>query len=176
MLNKIFTRQPRLEHADPAQRLLGLAELPPEADDLVRLLAADPAPEVRVAAAQRCTSADALAAAMKTESDPAVRAAVGAALGNVLAQPNLSDDVQALFDADAITDEIRVLAARRASTPERRRRAIDAIREEEALMGLALEAEHAETRMAAAERVQSQQGLQRLADAAKNKDNGVARL
>ena len=44
MLSKMFTRQARLDDADPAQRLLALAELPPDADDLARLLTADPAP------------------------------------------------------------------------------------------------------------------------------------
>jgi hypothetical protein len=33
MLNKIFPRQSRLDHPDPEQRLLGVAELPAESDD-----------------------------------------------------------------------------------------------------------------------------------------------
>jgi hypothetical protein len=42
------------------------------------------------------------------------------------------------------------------------------------LLDLALGAEHADTRMAAAERIQSKDTLQKLADSARNKDNGVA--
>ncbi|OGA96782.1 MAG: hypothetical protein A3G27_06970, partial [Betaproteobacteria bacterium RIFCSPLOWO2_12_FULL_66_14] len=49
-------------------------------------------------------------------------------------------------------------------------------REEGLLVDLALAAEHAETRIAAAERVQTREGLQRLADAAKDTDRGVSRL
>ena len=44
------------------------------------------------------------------------------------------------------------------------------------LVELALTAEHAETRMAAAERVHTPEGLRKLADAARDKDRGVARL
>ena len=47
MLNKILSRTPLHEHADPAQRVLGVAELPPDSAELVQLLRADPAPEVR---------------------------------------------------------------------------------------------------------------------------------
>ena len=65
-------------------------------------------------------------------------------------------------------------AARR--TRERRRAALAGIRDEDALVELALLAEHAETRIAAAERVRTPDGLRKLADAAKNKDHGVARL
>ncbi len=72
----------------------------------------------------------------------------------------------------------RSASTSRAARPdaERRRSAIAAIREEAALIELALTAEHAETRMAAAERVRTPEGLRRLADAARNKDHGVARL
>jgi hypothetical protein len=59
---------------------------------------------------------------------------------------------------------------------ERRRAAIAGVRDEAALIDLVLHGEHAETRMAAAERVSTPDGLRKLADAAKNKDHGVARL
>jgi hypothetical protein len=66
--------------------------------------------------------------------------------------------------------------ARRAPDPGRRRAAIAGIRDEASLIGLALGAEHADTRTAAAERVRTPAGLKQLADGAKNKDRGVARL
>ena len=43
MLNNIFSRQSRLEHPDPAQRLLGLAELSPDSEEVARLMVTDPA-------------------------------------------------------------------------------------------------------------------------------------
>ena len=90
MIARIFSRSALHEHADPAQRVEGVAALPPDSEDLARLLATDPAPEVRTAAAQRCSGLPALAEALKTESDPAVRAAVTAALGGSWMRPMLS--------------------------------------------------------------------------------------
>ena len=66
------------------ERVSGVVELPPESDELASLLAIDPAPEVRVAAANRCTNLGALAAAWDSETDPAVRAALASALAIVL--------------------------------------------------------------------------------------------
>ena len=54
MIIKNPFRSPLHEHPDPAQRVLGVSELPPDSDELAGLLAADPAPEVRAAAAGRC--------------------------------------------------------------------------------------------------------------------------
>ncbi|MEO8753221.1 MAG: DUF349 domain-containing protein [Casimicrobiaceae bacterium] len=176
MLNKIFARQPRLEHADSAQRLLGLAELAPESDDIARLMAADAAPEVRAAAALRCVDADAIAAALATEADPAVRAALDEAFVSALAQIADDDKAKALLEADATTDAARAQLAHCASSATRRRMAINTLREEDRLVEVALGAELAETRMAAAERVHSRAALQRIAEAAKNKDHGVFRL
>lgn len=176
MLNKIFTRQPRLDHPDPAQRLLGLAELPPEAEDVARLLREDPAPLVRTAAARRCASLDALARALGSETDPEVLDALTTTLTTTLADTPDCDRAQALLAGDAVTDALRSEVARRAQSVARRRLAIESLREEQPLIDLALSAEHAETRMAAADRVHSQTGLQRLADLSKNKDHGVSRL
>ena len=44
------------DHADPARRVTAVATLPPESDELAALLGTDPAPEVRIAAANRCTN------------------------------------------------------------------------------------------------------------------------
>ena len=41
-----------LHHANPARRLVAVAKLPPESDELAVMLANDPAPEVRAAAAK----------------------------------------------------------------------------------------------------------------------------
>ena len=176
MIANPFSRTALHQHAEPAQRLLGVAALPPDSGELARLLATDPAPEVRIAAARRCADAAALASAWETETDGGVRLALASALGNVLAQTQDSTGAQALLAADGCTDAIRIEVARHAAGAERRRAAIAGIRDEAALVELALLAEHTETRMAAAERVRTADGLRKLADAAKNKDHGVARL
>ena len=176
MIANLFSRTALHQHADPAQRILGLAALAPDAGELAQLLAADPAPEVRSAAARRCADLAALAAAWDRETDAAVRLALAAALGDVLAQAQASVSAQALLAADSCTDAIRIDVARRARDAELRRAAIAGIRDEAALVELALAAGHAETRMAAAQRVLTSEGLRKLADAAKNKDHGVARL
>src|SRR5439155_16988584 len=54
--------------------------------------------------------------------------------------------------------------------------AVAAIREEALLVELALTAEDAKTRMGAAQHVRTPDGLRKLADAAKDRDRGVARL
>ena len=81
MIARIFSRSALHEHEDPAQRVQGVVALAPDSSELAQLLAADPAPEVRTAAAQRCSELSVLAEALKTEADPAVRAAVATALG-----------------------------------------------------------------------------------------------
>jgi hypothetical protein len=174
-IKRLFRSAPH-EHADPARRILAAADLPPDSDELVALLATDPAAEVRVAAANRCTDLGTLAAAWEREADPTVRVALASALGIVLAETHDSAKASAFLDLDACTDDIRVDVTRRASDVERRRSAIAAIRDESVLVELALTAEHAETRIGAAERVRTPEALRKLADVAKNKDKGVARL
>jgi len=149
VLNKLLSRTSLLEHADPAQRVLGVAELPPDASELAQLLRTDPAPEVRAAAALRCTDMDALAASWRAESEPQTRKAIVESIGRRL---------------DAATDG------------EQLRAAIDGLGEEDLWVDIALSAPHAPVRLAAAERVHSAEALRRLADSAKDKDRGVARL
>ena len=176
MITKLFLRSAQHEHAEPAQRVLGAAQLAPDSDELARLLAADPAPEVRAAAARRCADLAVLAAAWQTETESAVRVALASALGDALAETQDSAGARELIEADHCTDEIRADVARRTQDAERRRIAIAGIRAEDPLIELALTAGHAETRMAAAERVRTPDGLRKLTAAAKNKDHGVARL
>jgi hypothetical protein len=176
MATNIFSRTAAHKHADPAQRLIGVAQLPPDSQDMAQLLATDPAPEVRAAAAQRCADVTVLAAAWGAEADPAVRAAIACALGNALALTHDGARAQAVLDADNCTDVIRSVVACRAQDPERRHAAIAGIRDEAALVELALGAERADTRSAAAGRVLTAGGLKKLADGAKNKDRGVARI
>jgi hypothetical protein len=148
VLNKLLSRTSRLEHADPAQRVHGIAELPADAAEFVGLLSADPAPEVRAAAAGRCADFAALGACWQTESEQAVREAIVESLGRAL-------------------DEM----------PEGARpAAIDGIESQELLVEIAIAAAHAPVRMAAAERVHAPEALRRLAEAAKDRDRGVARL
>lgn len=176
MITNLFLRSALHAHPEPAQRVRGAAELAPDSSELAQLLAADPAPEVRVAAARRCADLVTLAAAWETETDLAVRDALVSALGSVLSETQDGAAARALLEADRCTDAIRSEVARRTQNVDRRHVAIGAIRDEEPLIELALAAEHAETRIAAAERVRTVEGLRRLADGAKNKDNGVARL
>ncbi len=149
MINNLFSRQPQHLHADPIQRVAGVALLPPDSDDVARLLTTDPAPEVRIAAARRCADPVKLEAAWRTETDAAVRAALVGALADAL---------------DAMTDA------------ESRSQALANVGDEALLIELALDASHAETRKAAAARVTTTTGLQKIAEAAKSKDRGVARM
>jgi hypothetical protein len=176
MIARIFSRSALHEHEDPAQRLQGVAALAPDSNELAQLLAADPAPEVRTAAAQRCSELPALAEALKTETDPAVRAAVTAALGGVIAQAADGTPAASFVEADACTDAVRSAVARHTQDSDRRRAAISHMRDEGLLVDLALTAELAEARQEAAGRVETPEGLRKIADAAKNKDRGVARL
>ena len=165
-----------LHHPDPARRIIAVAKLPPESDELAVLLATDPAPEVRIAAANCCGNLSVLAAAWENESEPTVRAALAAALGTLLSESPDSAGATALLGAEQCTDAMRADVARRASDVERRRSAIASIREEALLVELALTAEHADTRMAAAQHVRTPEGLRKVADVARDKDRGVARL
>ncbi len=176
MITNLFSRTALHQHADPAQRILGVAALPPDSGELRQLLVGDPASEVRLAAAQRCADLAALASAWETEGHAGVRLALASALGNAIACTQDSVLAQTLLAADSCTDAIRIEMVRRAQDAALRRAAIAGIRDEAALVELALLGEHAETRMAAAERVSTPDGLRKLADAAKNKDHGVARL
>ncbi len=176
MITKRLFGPPLHEHADHEQRVLGASKLPPDSTELAKLLATDPAPEVRAAAAGRSVDVAALAAAWRTEADPTVRTALAAALGPVLAETQQSDAATALLESDECTDAIRSEVARRAPDADRRRVAIAALRDENSLVEVAIGAGHAAMRMAAAERVHSPEGLHKLADAARNKDHGVARL
>jgi hypothetical protein len=175
MIANPFSRTALHLHAEPAQRILGVEALPPDSDALAQLLSLDPAAEVRIAAAGRCSALPALAAAWEAETDAGVRLALAAALGAALAQTQDGALAQAVLAADHCADAIRLEVARSAKDLPRRRAAICGMRDEAALVELALRAEHAETRMAAAARVRSAGGLRKLADAAKNKDHGVAR-
>ena len=176
MIAKNLFRSALHEHAEPAQRVLGVSKLPPDSDELASLLTADPMPEVRAAAAMRCTNVAALAAVWETEADSVVRMALAAALGPMLAETQHSDVAAAFLESAGCTDAIRLDVVRHAPDADRRRVAIAALRDEGALIEVALGAEHAETRMAAAERVHAPEGLRKLADAARNKDHGVSRL
>jgi hypothetical protein len=175
MISTRFFR-PLHEHADPAQRVLGVAQLAPDSPDLAQLLAADPAPEVRAAAARRCTGVAALGAALATEPEPSVRAALEGSLGPVLALASDDAAATALLQSDHCSDVIRAEVARTTADAQRRQVAIAAMRDEHHLVAIALAAEHAETRLAAAERVHAPDALRQLLDGARNKDRGVARL
>src|SRR5947207_1143326 len=123
-----------LHHTDPARRIIAVAKLPPESDELAVLLATDPAPEVRIAAANCCGNLSVLAAAWENESDAAVRAALAAALSTLLSESPDSVRATVLLGAAQCTDAMRADVARRAPDVERRRSAIAAIHEEALLV------------------------------------------
>ncbi len=177
MITRLFNRTALHEHVEPAQRVLGVAELAPDSEQLKGLLAADPAPEVRAAAARRCADAAALAAALATEVDGTVRAALAAALADALCALPDAATAGALLAGDRCTDAIRARgrparAGRRA--PPRGDRGDRATKPR--WSSSRRTRAHAETRLAAAERVHLPESLRRLADAARNKDHGVARI
>jgi hypothetical protein len=175
VLNKLFGA-PLHQHPEAAQRVLGLAQLPPDAKALADLLASDPAPEVRSAAADRCADVGALEAALQSEAEPAVRAAIGAALGRLLATLPDAAVVARVLAAPHCTDDVRAGIALHGTDPDRQRAALDGVVDPARLVDVALAATHAPQRLAAAERVHEPQALRRLYEAAKEKDRGVARL
>ena len=100
-----------LLHADPARRVIAVAKLPPESDELAALLASDPAPEVRIAAANCCNNLSVLATAWENEPDAAVRAVLAAALGTLLSESPDSARATALLGAAQCTDAMRARVA-----------------------------------------------------------------
>jgi hypothetical protein len=174
VLDKLFGSRLH-EHADAAQRVLGVAALPPDSKLLVPLLRDDASPEVRRAAAAQCNDAAELAAALAAETEPSVRTAIVEALGKALATGDAAG-ARAAVAAPDCTDAVRVQVALHAAGAELRDTALAAITDEEALVDVALAAEHATLRLAAAERVHGEGPLRRLLKGARDKDRGVARL
>jgi hypothetical protein len=174
LLDKLFSR-PLHEHAEPAQRVLGVQALPPDSTELAKLLQGDPASEVRAAAAGRCGDLIVLAAAWRSEAVPDVRTAIAVSLGKAVAETADHAAAQALLEAQDCSDAVRASVVHHANDPARRDLAIAGINDENVLVELAVAAAHAPTRLAAAQRVQSPEALRRLADAAQDRDRGVAR-
>jgi len=175
VLNKLFGSAQH-EHPDATQRLAGVAALPADSKVFAQLLATDPAPEVRAAAAGRCTDPAALAAALQAETEPPVRDVIAAALGGVVAALDDDGEARAVLAAPHCTDAVRAAVAIATQDGERCRIAIDGIGDESVLVDVALAAARAPGRLAAAERVHAPEHLRRLADGARDKDRGVARL
>ena len=176
MLDKLFFGSRLHEHADPAQRVLGISALAPDSPALVALLTADPSPEVRTAAAHRCRDAAPLFAALKAEGDPQVRAALSASLGGVLATTTDAEAAAAVLGAAGCPDAVRAEIALHTQDEARRAAAIAGIADEDVLVRVSLDAERASVRLAAAERVHAVEPLRRLLKGSIDKDRGVARL
>jgi len=176
VLDKLFFGPAPHEHTDPTQRVAGIAALPPDSKVIAQLLASDPSPEVRTAAATRCSDPAALATALKTEMDPQVRAAIADSLGKLLAATADDGIVRTMLSAPECVDAVRARVALHSKDDERRRIAINGIGDEDMLVDVALGAEHASVRLAAAERVHAPEALRRLVKGARDKDRGVARL
>lgn len=176
MLNKIFFRSDLHDDVDPAQRILGVEALAADSAVLASLLALDPSPEVRAAAALHCSDLGSLGAALASETAAPVIAAIGTSLGKLLAASPDSAAVEAVLGAKECTDAIRAAVALHTEDEARCTLAIDGIRSEDALVDLSLAAAHARVRLAAAERVHASDNLRRLAEGARDKDRGVARL
>jgi hypothetical protein len=176
VLDKLIFGSRLHEHADPAQRVAGVQALPPESPLLAQLLAADPAAEVRAAAAARSTDGAALANALASEPEPAVRTAAAAALGALLAAAPDAALAQRLLTASGCNEATRVLVALNARDEAQRQSALSQISDEPSLVEIALGAEHAAVRAAAAGRVRTEASLRLLLKGARDKDRGVARL
>ncbi len=175
MLDKLFG-SPLHEHADPAQRVHGVTALPPDSKVLAQLLGSDPSADVRSAAATHCGDPTVLASALGAETEPSVRSAIAASLGKVLAATADTGIVQSLLTAPECPDTVRAQIALHTRDEQRRRDALNGITDEDALVDVALGAEHASARIAAAERVHAPEPLRRLLAGARDKDRGVARL
>jgi hypothetical protein len=175
VLDKLFGSSLH-EHADPAQRVHGVTALPPDSKVLAQLLGSDPSIDVRRAAATHCSDPTVLAAALRAETEPSVRSAIATSLGKVLAATADADIVRSLLAAPECPDAVRAQIALHTRDEQRRRDALNGIRDESALVDVALGAEHASARLAAAERVHAPEPLRRLLAGARDKDRGVARL
>jgi Domain of Unknown Function (DUF349) len=175
VLDKLFG-SPLHEHAEPSQRAAGLVSLPRDSKALVQLLGADPSPEVRIAAAIHCSDPVALAAALKKEIEPQVCTAIAASLGKMVATTSDESIVRNILSAPECVDAVRAQVALHTEDEERRRVAIDGIGDDDVLVDVALAAEHASVRLAAAERVHASEPLQRLLKGSRDKDRGVARM
>jgi hypothetical protein len=175
VLDKIFG-SPLHEHADPAQRVLGVAALPPDSKVLAQLLDSDTSTDVRNAAATRCTDPVVLSGALQAETEPSVRSAIASSLGKVLAATADTGIVRSLLAAQECPDAVRAQIALHTQDEQRRRDALNGMADEDALVDVALGAEHASVRIAAAERVHAPEPLRRLLTGARDKDRGVARL
>src|SRR5947209_3507467 len=134
--------------ADPARRISVMSRLAPDSAQVAELLAKDPVPAVRIAAANRCSNVDVLASAFTADADVDVRAALAARVATLLSES--TDDSQAVgyLAASWCSDAIRAEVARRTGYAERRRAAIVSIAEEATLVELALTADIADTRLA----------------------------
>ncbi len=143
---------------------------------LVQLLGADPSPDVRIAAATHCSDPEALTAALKKEIEPQVRAAIAESLGKVVATTSDERIARNILAAPECIDAIRAQVALHTEDDGRRRIAIDGIGDDNVLVDIALAAEHASVRIAAAERVQAPESLHRLLRGSRDKDRGVARM
>jgi DNA repair protein SbcC/Rad50 len=176
VLDKLFFGSRLHEHNDPAQRVIGVGALPPDSAALVQLLRTDPSPDVRAAAASACHDAVALDAALRTESDAKVRAAIAGSLGKALATAPDEALVATVLAKPDCPDAVRAGIALHTQDEKRRRLAIDGIGDENLLVDIALAAEHAPVRLAAAERVHGEEPLRRLLNGARDKDRGVARM
>lgn len=177
MFNKLIFGTPAHQHPDPARRVEAAEALPIDSPDLVRLLADDPEPAVRLAAARRCRDTGALAAALKSEGDAAVQAAIASSFANALLAMSDTEAARAALVSDACSDAVRVNVVRLAGDAgDLVRAAIESIDAEGCLVDLALTAAQAPLRLAAAERVRGAESLRALFDGAKDKDRGVARI
>jgi hypothetical protein len=176
MITRFFSRSASHEHEDPVKRILAIDSLPVDSDALASMLASDPSPQVRAAAAKRCGNRDALLWALQTDAEPDVRAAVVEALANMLAANDDAQHVNALVHDATLTDAVRGEVARQVGDADLKRAVIAAIEDESVLVDLAIHAPSADTRVAAAERVHSPDALRRLVDIAGSKDHGVFRI
>ena len=130
MVTRLFSRTPLHEHAEAAQRILGVEQLAPDAAELAALVAGDPDPEVRKAAAARCADLATLASAWDEESDAAVREALAKSLGRAVATAADGAAARAFLEAASCTDAIRADVAQQAGEAERRLAAIAGIRDD----------------------------------------------
>lgn len=109
-------------------------------------------------------------------ANEAGREAMREALAAQLASSGDAEPASAFLAHADCSDALRSAVVMSAADAARRLIALSNIRDESILAGIALAAEHAETRHAAAERVHAPQHLERLADEANSRDRGVSRL
>ena len=169
---------PRWRHPEPSTRRRAAMELEPgepETDEALAELVADPAAEVREAAAKRCNELATLRRLHRADPDERVRNAAGVRYRQRLVGDEPADRVAAEL-AGCEDPTLIAHIAQQGRTPAIRRAAVNALNQDSVLAEIALHDPEPELRQRAAMRIAGAETLGTLAQRASGHDGEVARL